>query len=122
VCGFHQVEQLCQTLNQSSVNSIETVQNLPKSTTHFSVFDALKAYHQIELDDESQNLTAFMTSFGRYIYLRLAFGLLRASEPQVNKQVGRCDWWLKSHPMWASQNLREMNKLEAGGDTDTKGE
>jgi hypothetical protein len=31
-----------------------------------------KGYHQIQLDKESQNLTAFMTPFGRYIYLRLS--------------------------------------------------
>jgi hypothetical protein len=54
--------------------------NLPKVTTHFPVFDALKGYHQIELDEESQNLKAFMMPFGRYIYLRLAFGLSSTSD------------------------------------------
>ena len=58
----------------------ETVRNLPKGTTHFAVFDALKGYHQIELDKESQDLTAFMTPFGRYVYLRLAFGLSSAGD------------------------------------------
>ncbi len=58
----------------------ETVRNLPKGTTHFAVFDALKGYHQIELDKESQDLTAFMTPFGRYIYLRLPFGMSSASD------------------------------------------
>ena len=58
----------------------ETVCNLSHGTTHFAVFDALKGYHQIELDEESQNLTAFMTPFGRYIYLRLPFGLSSAGD------------------------------------------
>ena len=58
----------------------ETVRNLPKGTTHFAVFDALKGYHQIELDKASQDLTAFMTPFGRYIYLRLAMGLTSAGD------------------------------------------
>ena len=58
----------------------ETVRNLPRGTTHFAVFDALKGYHQIELDKESQDLTAFMTPFGRYVYLRLAFGLSSAGD------------------------------------------
>jgi hypothetical protein len=30
------------------------------------------------LDEENQSLRAFMTPFGRYIYLRLPFGLSRA--------------------------------------------
>ena len=58
----------------------EVVRNLPKGTTHYAVFDALKGYHQIELDLESQNLTAFMTPFGRFVYLRLPFGLSSASD------------------------------------------
>ena len=58
----------------------ETVRNLPKGTTHYAVFDALKGYHQIELDEESQELTAFMTPFGRYVYLRLAMGLTSAGD------------------------------------------
>ena len=35
----------------------------------FSVFDAIKGYHQCELDEESQDLTTFITPFGRYKYL-----------------------------------------------------
>jgi hypothetical protein len=58
----------------------QTVWNLPKGTTHFAVFDALKGYYQIKLDEESQNLTAFMLPFGRYIYIRLAFRLSSASD------------------------------------------
>ena len=53
----------------------ELVRKIPKGTKHFAVFDALKGYHQIELDDESKNLTAFLTPFGRFRYLRLPFGL-----------------------------------------------
>jgi hypothetical protein len=34
--------------------------NLLKDTTNLAVFDALKDYHQIELDEESQNLTMVM--------------------------------------------------------------
>jgi hypothetical protein len=53
----------------------EVVRKIPKGTKHFAVFDALKGYHQIELDDESKNLTTFLTPFGRFRYLRLPFGL-----------------------------------------------
>ena len=58
----------------------ETVRNLPRGIKHFAVFDALKGYHQIPLADESKDLTAFMTPFGRFRYLRLAFGLNSAND------------------------------------------
>ena len=58
----------------------ETVRNLPKGIKHFAVFDALKGYHQIPLTDDSKDLTAFMTPFGRFRYLRLAFGLNSAGD------------------------------------------
>ena len=40
------------------------------SAKYFTVFDALKGYHQCPLDEESQKLTTFITPFGRYMYLR----------------------------------------------------
>ena len=58
----------------------ETVRNLPRGIKHFAVFDALKGYHQIPLTEESKDLTAFMTPFGRFRYLRLAFGLNSAGD------------------------------------------
>ncbi len=41
---------------------------------HFTVFDALKGYHQCPLDEESQMLTIFITPFGRFKYLRAPQG------------------------------------------------
>ena len=58
----------------------ETVRNLPRGTTHFAVFDALKGYHQIELDPRSRDLTAFMTPFGRYRSCRVPFGISSAGD------------------------------------------
>ena len=58
----------------------EVVRNLPTGTRHFAVFDALKGYHQIPLAEESRDLTAFMTPFGRYRYKRLAFGMNSAQD------------------------------------------
>ena len=46
----------------------------------FSSFDALKGYHQCPLDPESQDLTTFITPFGRFKYLRAPFGLSNISE------------------------------------------
>ena len=37
-------------------------------------------YWQIQLDEESSNLTAYNTPFGRYRYLRTPFGIFSASE------------------------------------------
>ena len=53
----------------------EIIRDIPKGTKHYAVFDALKGYHQIELDEESRALTTFMTPFGRFLYIRLPFGL-----------------------------------------------
>ncbi len=58
----------------------EVIRNIPKGTKHYAVFDALKGYHQIDLDEESRALTTFMTPFGRYRYCRLPFGLSSAGD------------------------------------------
>ncbi|MGV0982894.1 MAG: reverse transcriptase family protein, partial [Polynucleobacter sp.] len=58
----------------------EVVRTIPKGTTHYAVFDALKGYHQIELDEESRALTSFMTPFGRYRYVRLPMGYAPAGD------------------------------------------
>ncbi len=46
----------------------------------FTVLDALKGYHQCPLDEESQNLTTFITPFGRFKYLRAPYGIFSISE------------------------------------------
>ena len=46
----------------------------------FTVFDALKGYHQCPLDAASQKLTTFITPFGRYMYLRAPYGICSISE------------------------------------------
>ena len=46
----------------------------------FSSFDALKGYHQCPLDPASQELTTFITPFGRFKFLRAPFGLSSIAE------------------------------------------
>ena len=58
----------------------EVIRNIPKGTKHYAVFDALKGYHQVDLDEESRALTTFMTPFGRHRYCRLPFGLSSAGD------------------------------------------
>ena len=47
---------------------------------YFTVINAVKAYHRVLLDDESAVLTTFSTPFGRYLYLRLPFGIVHAGD------------------------------------------
>jgi hypothetical protein len=58
----------------------EVVRSIPKGTRHFAVFDALRGYHQVELDEASRALTTFMTPHGRYRYARLPMGLSAAGD------------------------------------------
>ena len=51
--------------NYPSVTPAEAVTDIHQSQAKFfTVFDALKGYHQCPLDEESQNLTTFITLFG----------------------------------------------------------
>ena len=47
---------------------------------YFKVFNALKGYHQCPLDKASQNLTTFITLFGRFKYLCAPYGISSISE------------------------------------------
>lgn len=57
-------------------------QILPSLTQakYFSVLDVKQAYHQLELDTESRDLTTFITQWGRFRYKRLVFGVNCAPE------------------------------------------
>ena len=46
----------------------------------FTTLDAMKGYHQCPLDKESQNLTTFITPFGRFKFLRAPYGISSISE------------------------------------------
>jgi hypothetical protein len=58
----------------------EVVQKIPHGNKFYTVLDAKKAYYQIELDNESKNLTAFLTPFGQMRYTRLPMGLNISSD------------------------------------------
>ena len=71
-------------LNKKSVpdrHPIPRIQDMLDSLTGsswFSVLDQGKAYHQGFLDKESQPLTAFITPWGLYQWIRIPFGLSAA--------------------------------------------
>ena len=50
-----------------------------------TVFDAVDGYHSVKLDEESQPLTAFISEWGRYMYLRLPQGNLAACDAYTRR-------------------------------------
>ena len=59
-----------------STTPAEAVADIAQSKAkYFTVFDALKGYHQCPLDEESQKLTTFITPLGRFKYLRATYGI-----------------------------------------------
>ena len=58
----------------------QAVRTIPPGMRYFTVVDALKGYHQVELDNDSAALTTFSTPFGRYQYRRLPMGVSLASD------------------------------------------
>ena len=87
VCKKDQTLRLCvdyRALNQKTTPDQhpipriqETLDNLG-GNTYFSVLDQGKAYHQGFVDEKSQHLTAFITLWGLYKWLRIPFGLRNA--------------------------------------------
>ena len=57
----------------------EVLQNLNQSSV-YSKLDLKWGYHQIELEEESRNITVFTTHKGLYRYKRLMFGISAAPE------------------------------------------
>ena len=76
-------------LNQAvrrEVYQMPTVEEILGSLTEGSVFsklDAISGFHQIVLNPESAKLTTFITSFGRYMFKRLPFGISSAPEQKT---------------------------------------
>ena len=53
----------------------EAVSNIKPESKYFSTLDATQGYWQIALSQESQELTTFLTPWGRYLFLRSPMGL-----------------------------------------------
>ena len=53
--------------------------------TVFTKLDCNSGFHQVPLDEDSQELTTFITSFGRFCFKRLPFGI--SSGPEVFHRI-----------------------------------
>ena len=62
------------------IPTIEDVSAKLEGCTVFSTLDLRDAFHHVRLDDESKELTTFITNTGLYRYNVLMFGLCSASE------------------------------------------
>ena len=69
----NQIEETCWHLPQ-----IKEVIDSLKGNKHFSNIDILSGYFQMVLEEESQNVTAFITPLGLYKWKRLPIGLASA--------------------------------------------
>ena len=58
----------------------EKIMSMMSDAKFFSKMDASAGYWQIKLDEDSANLLALNTPFGRYRFMRMPFGIHSASE------------------------------------------
>ena len=64
--------------------TVEQVATCLNKAKIFTVFDAKTGFWQVQLDQKSSYLTTFNTTFGRYWWLRIPFGI--SSTPEVWQQ------------------------------------
>ena len=62
------------------LNTLEQVLTKTNGSQYFTKLDANMGYYQLQLDYDSQLLTAFHTPWGRYMYQRLPMGIKSAPE------------------------------------------
>ena len=88
--------RLCVDLKKLNVNiqrerfvlpTLEDVTSKLLDAKVFSCLDAASGFYQIPLADESQELTTFITPFGRYCFRRLPFGITSAPEIFMRKMI-----------------------------------
>ena len=60
--------------------TVEEITHQLHGAQYFSKMDAKNGYWSIRLDKESQLLTCFNSPFGRYVYERMAFGLVMSQD------------------------------------------
>ena len=71
---FRHLNKYCMREYYTPPSVLEIIQTIQANDAkYFSNLDAWKDYHQIELNEESELLITFITSFGRFVYNRAPF-------------------------------------------------
>lgn len=65
---------------EKSNGQLQEITSRLSKAKHFTVLDASSGFWQLKLDEASSRLCTFNTPFGRYRFLRLAFGINSAPE------------------------------------------
>ena len=69
-------------------SSNDIMKNIQADSKYFLKADAVQGYHQLELDEESQKLTSFITPFGCFYYKRAPMGLSGSGDEFCEKTDG----------------------------------
>ena len=80
VCGDYRQPNLAITRERHPIPTVEELMEDMTGASVFSKIDLRAGYHQIELAEESRDVTTFCTHDGLYRYKRLPFGISSASE------------------------------------------
>ena len=78
---------------------------------YFSNIDLLSGYFQMALEEERQNVTAFMTPLGLYKRKRLPMGLASAPEAFLNRMEFFCWSLLRSSSSLSRRRYRFRKKF-----------
>ena len=62
------------------MRTLEEIIDLLKGSLYFAVFDSIKSFFHVPIDDDSRQLTAMLTPIGIYLYNVLAMGLSNATD------------------------------------------
>ena len=89
-----------------------------KGTVIFNKLDANSGFYQVDLAEESKELTTFLMPFGRYYFNQLPFGIMCAPEyfqAQMKKILENCKnvvYHMDNILVWGS-TIEEQNKCLA---------
>ena len=61
-------------------STMTIIENIPAENIYFAALDMIQGYFQVPLDEETSNLTVFITPWGKYKYLRVPMGLALSSD------------------------------------------
>ena len=80
VAGFTQLNKFVECPIHPFPTAQEIMQSISPDSTWFAKLDAVKGYHQIELDESSRDLTTILLPRGKYRYTRAPMGLTSSSD------------------------------------------